>query len=98
MAEYIFLLAGAALAGAVVVGINPTRRGAELAGDITTPTASWSSPIPTNVALLDGLDLGLGRDRVLIADGADYRAPAGRSRTRGGPPPVAARRPTTSTC
>jgi len=32
--EYIFLIAGAALCGATVVGINPTRRGAELAADI----------------------------------------------------------------
>ncbi len=32
--EYVFLLGGAALAGAAVVGINPTRRGAELAHDI----------------------------------------------------------------
>ena len=34
MPEYVFLLGGAALAGAAVVGINPTRRGEELAGDI----------------------------------------------------------------
>ena len=32
--EYVFLIAGAALCGATVVGINPTRRGAELAADI----------------------------------------------------------------
>jgi acyl-CoA synthetase (AMP-forming)/AMP-acid ligase II len=32
--EYLFLLAGAALVGAVIVGINPTRRGDELAADI----------------------------------------------------------------
>ena len=32
--EYLFLLGGAALAGRVVVGINPTRRGEELARDI----------------------------------------------------------------
>ena len=32
--EYLFLLCGAALAGVTVVGINPTRRGAELASDI----------------------------------------------------------------
>jgi fatty-acyl-CoA synthase len=32
--EYLFWLAGAALSGATVVGINPTRRGVELAGDI----------------------------------------------------------------
>src|SRR6516165_2171137 len=32
--EFWFALCGAALAGATVVGINPTRRGAELARDI----------------------------------------------------------------
>ncbi|GAB2860698.1 AMP-binding protein [Actinocorallia aurea] len=32
--EYVYWLAAAALAGAVVVGVNPTRRGAELAADI----------------------------------------------------------------
>ncbi|MEP6625284.1 MAG: AMP-binding protein, partial [Acidimicrobiia bacterium] len=32
--EFVFLLMGAGLAGATVVGINPTRRGAELARDI----------------------------------------------------------------
>ena len=32
--EYLFLIAGAALRGATIVGINPTRRGAHLAADI----------------------------------------------------------------
>lgn len=32
--EYIFLIAGAALCGATVAGLNPTRRGAELPADI----------------------------------------------------------------
>ncbi|MDX2380049.1 MAG: AMP-binding protein [Acidimicrobiia bacterium] len=32
--EYLFWLGGAALAGATIVGINPTRRGAELARDV----------------------------------------------------------------
>lgn len=32
--EYLFLLCGAALAGVTVIGINPTRRGGELASDI----------------------------------------------------------------
>lgn len=32
--EYLFLLGGAALAGAAIVGINPTRRGDELARDM----------------------------------------------------------------
>lgn len=32
--EFLFLIGGAALAGAVVVGINPTRRGGQLAADV----------------------------------------------------------------
>ncbi|WAC55133.1 AMP-binding protein [Gordonia sp. SL306] len=32
--EYLFLIGGAALAGVTVVGVNPTRRGAELAADV----------------------------------------------------------------
>jgi acyl-CoA synthetase (AMP-forming)/AMP-acid ligase II len=33
--EYVFLLAGAALCGAVIVGLNPMRRGDDLAGDVS---------------------------------------------------------------
>lgn len=32
--EYLFLLGGAALSGVTIIGVNPTRRGAELAADI----------------------------------------------------------------
>ena len=32
--EYVFLLGAAALSGSVVVGVNPTRRGEELARDV----------------------------------------------------------------
>jgi len=52
--EYIFLIAGAALCGATVVGINPTRRGAELAADIRGTDCAF---IVTDAAyghLLDG--------------------------------------------
>ena len=45
--EYVFLLGGAALAGAVVVGINPTRRGPELDRDIRHTIAASSSPTPS---------------------------------------------------
>ena len=38
--EFSFLLAAAATAGATVVGINPTRRGAELARDIAHSAGS----------------------------------------------------------
>lgn len=32
--DYLFVLCGAALAGVTIIGVNPTRRGAELASDI----------------------------------------------------------------
>jgi len=42
VAEYLFWLGGSALAGAVVVGINPTRRGAALDATSGRSTASCS--------------------------------------------------------
>ena len=68
--EYIFLIAGAALCGATVVGINPTRRGAGLAGDIR---GTDCAVIVTDAAygdLLDGIDHGASQ--VLDAGGAAY--------------------------
>jgi fatty-acyl-CoA synthase len=72
-AEYLFLLAGAALAGAVVVGINPTRRGTELAADITKTDCQLLITDSTQRGLLDGLDLGMDGERVLTVDSAGYR-------------------------
>ena len=37
--EYLFWLNGAALAGAAIVGINPTRRGEALAADVRATDA-----------------------------------------------------------
>jgi fatty-acyl-CoA synthase len=71
--EYLFFLAGAALCGAVIVGINPTRRGAELAADITRADCQLVITDSTQRGLLDGLDLGLGPDRTLVVDTAAYR-------------------------
>jgi fatty-acyl-CoA synthase len=56
--EYLFLLAGAALSGAVVVGINPTRRGTELATDIRHADCQLIVVDPALSHLLDDLDLG----------------------------------------
>lgn len=56
--EYLFLVAGAALAGATVVGINPTRRGEELAGDIRHTDCRLVLTDRTQAPLLEGLDLG----------------------------------------
>jgi fatty-acyl-CoA synthase len=54
--DYVFLLAGAALSGAVVVGLNPTRRGEELARDIRHTDCQLV--VTDRPDLLDGLDLG----------------------------------------
>lgn len=54
--EYIFLIAGAALCGATIVGINPTRRGAELAGDIRGTDCAMIVTDDAYGQLLDGID------------------------------------------
>jgi fatty-acyl-CoA synthase len=74
--EYVFLLGGAALAGAAVVGINPTRRGAELARDIRHTDCSFVVTESEYVPLLDGLDLGpqLGPDRIFTVESDGWRA------------------------
>ena len=72
--EYLFLLGGAALAGAVVVGINPTRRGAELARDIRHTDCQLLVTAGDQVTLLEGLDTGVEADRVLLADAEAYAA------------------------
>src|SRR3954468_3758880 len=74
--EYPMLLGAAALVGATIVGINPTRRGDELARDIRHCDAQLIVTESTLAPLLDGLDLGLDlgldADRVLDIDGPDY--------------------------
>ena len=70
--EYLFLLGGAALAGAAVVGINPTRRGAELARDVAHCDCQLIVTDATQRALLDGLDTGVEPARVLSCDAPDY--------------------------
>lgn len=54
--EYVFLLAGAAISGAVVIGLNPTRRGEELARDVRHTDCELV--ITDRPELLVGLDLG----------------------------------------
>ena len=55
--EYVFLLGGAALSGRVVVGINPTRRGEELARDIRHTDCAVVLTDAAHAHLLEGLDL-----------------------------------------
>ena len=73
--EYVFLLGGAALAGAAVVGINPTRRGAELADDIRHTDCGIVVTEAAHLPLLAGLDLGpgLGGDRIVSVESGTWR-------------------------
>lgn len=74
VADFVFLLGGAALAGAVIVGVNPTRRGAELARDITHCDCQL---LITDRAHHDELldDLDLGTTRVVLLDSVEFDAP-----------------------
>ncbi|MFI5041440.1 MAG: AMP-binding protein [Acidimicrobiales bacterium] len=70
--EYLFWITGAALVGAAVVGINPTRRGAELAADIRHTDCQLIVTDRAQAAVLEGLDLGLVSDRMLCVDEPRY--------------------------
>jgi fatty-acyl-CoA synthase len=70
--EYLYWLGAAALTGSVVVGINPTRRGEALAGDVRRTDCRWLVTEAEGARLLDGLDVGVPPDRVLRTDTTDY--------------------------
>jgi len=63
--EFWFWLAAASLCGGVVVGINPTRRGSELARDIEHTDCQWIVTDAKHRGLLDGLGFD---DRILQVD------------------------------
>ena len=71
--EFSFALAGAALAGAVLVGLNPTRRGAALARDVRLADCQLILTESRHEGLLAGLDLGVDADRII-----DLHSPAWR--------------------
>lgn len=68
--EFSLLLGAAALGGSVVVGLNTTRRGEALAGDIARADCQVVVADSSTVELLDGLDLG--GVRVLTVDSPDW--------------------------
>jgi fatty-acyl-CoA synthase len=71
--DFVFWLGGAALAGATIVGINPTRGAAELAGDIRHADCQLIVTDNACMQRLAGLDLGLAADRYLLVDEPAYR-------------------------
>lgn len=72
--DFVFWLGGAALAGATVVGINPTRGAAELAEEIRHTDCQMIVTDAAGVERLRGLGLELAADRFLQVDDPGYRA------------------------
>lgn len=70
--DFVFWILGAALSGDVVVGINPTRRGAELAQDIAHVECDLLVTEPFYDEALDGVELPFAADRVFDVESADY--------------------------
>ena len=72
--EYLFWLNGTALAGAAIVGINPTRRGEALAADIRATHCAVIVTDDEGAGLLQGLDLGVADGNILVLGSERYNA------------------------
>lgn len=70
--EYLFWIVAGGLSGAAVVGINSTRRGAELAHDVGHTDCQMIVTDRAHLELLEGLDLGLPPERVWLVDSPEY--------------------------
>jgi fatty-acyl-CoA synthase len=70
--EYLYWIGGAALAGAAVVGINPTRRGDELAHDVRHTDCQLLVTDGEGEELLRGLELGIDASSLLTIGTAAY--------------------------
>ena len=71
--EFPMWLGAVALAGGVVVGINSTRRGAELARDVRHTDCQLIVTESRHLGLIEGVDLGLDADRILDVESDAYR-------------------------
>jgi acyl-CoA synthetase (AMP-forming)/AMP-acid ligase II len=72
--EYVFLLGGAALAGATIVGINPTRRGNELAADVRHTDCVAIVSERDKLDLLAGIDTGVPDDQLFDIDAQRWQS------------------------
>lgn len=87
--EFPMWLCAAALAGAVVVGINPTRRGAELARDISHTECQMVVTEEAHRHLLDGLATGVPDEAVLEVGSPSYETALAAHRGADLPPATA---------
>ncbi|MGH3523556.1 MAG: AMP-binding protein, partial [Mycobacterium sp.] len=70
--DFVLWLGGAALAGATIVGINPTRGAVELTAEIRHADCQLIVTDTARLERLAGLDLGIDRDRFLVVDDPGY--------------------------
>ncbi|MGV0816009.1 AMP-binding protein [Mycolicibacterium boenickei] len=80
--DFLFWLGGAALVGATVVGINPTRGATELAAEIRHADCQLIVTDTAGAQRLRSLDLGLEPERILVIDSPDYAAQLDAHRVR----------------
>jgi fatty-acyl-CoA synthase len=72
--DFVFWLGAAALSGATVVGINPTRGPTEMAADIRHTDCQLIVTGSTRRPLIEGLNLDIGCERILYVDDPGYAA------------------------
>ncbi|WP_218002887.1 AMP-binding protein [Mycolicibacterium chlorophenolicum] len=82
--DFVFWLGGAALAGATVVGLNPTRGASDLAADIRHADCAMIVTDTAGSERLDRLDHGVADDLILRVDTDDYRRRVEEWRGRAG--------------
>jgi len=70
--EYLYWIGAGALAGAAIVGINPTRRGGELAHDVRHTDCQLVVTDEDGAELLTGLDLGIPAESTLTVGTGAY--------------------------
>ncbi|GGN93493.1 AMP-binding protein [Nocardia rhizosphaerihabitans] len=70
--DFVFWLGAAALAGATVAGLNPTRGTTQLAADVRYVDCQLIVTDAAGMARLRQLDLGLTADRFLLVDDPGY--------------------------
>lgn len=70
--DYIFWLGAAALCGATIVGINSTKRGEPLETEVRHADLQLVVTDAEGLRLLDGLDIGVPRERFLLAGQEEY--------------------------
>jgi fatty-acyl-CoA synthase len=80
--DYLFWLAAAALSGRVVVGINSTYRGEQLAQLVRHTDCQLLVTSRSYLSIMEEVDTGVEPERVLLVDDENYRSDLAQQVTR----------------